>query len=103
MRVFRVLARLKVLRGTPLDPFGRTGERRMERALIAEYEADLDRLLAGLTPETRAVAAERAALPLDIRGFGHVKARSAAAAAERRAALMAAFEAGGGDSRLAAE
>ena len=103
MPVFRILARLKVLRGTPLDPFGRTEERRMERALIADYEADLDRLIAGLTPETRAIAAERAALPLEIRGFGHVKAGAAAAAAERRAALMAAFEAGGGDSRLAAE
>jgi indolepyruvate ferredoxin oxidoreductase len=103
MPVFRVLARLKILRGTPLDPFGRTEERRMERALIAEYEADLDRMIAGLTPETRAIAAERAALPLDIRGFGHVKAHAAAAAAERRAALMAAFDAGAGDSRLAAE
>ncbi|PJN92441.1 hypothetical protein CNY89_29670, partial [Amaricoccus sp. HAR-UPW-R2A-40] len=45
--------------GTALDPFGRTEERRMERGLIAEYEADIDRLQAALTPETRAVALAR--------------------------------------------
>jgi indolepyruvate ferredoxin oxidoreductase len=103
MRVFRVLARAKGLRGTPLDPFGRSEERRMERRLIAEYEVDLERMIAGLTPATREIVLERAALPLEIRGFGHIKARAAAAAAERRATLMAAFEAGGTPQRHAAE
>ncbi|MBP7003665.1 indolepyruvate ferredoxin oxidoreductase family protein [Amaricoccus sp.] len=95
LTAMKLLARLKGLRGTPLDPFGRTEERRMERALIAEYEADMDRLTAGLTPATRDIVLERASLPLEIRGFGPVKAAAAAAAADRRAALLAEFDAGG--------
>jgi indolepyruvate ferredoxin oxidoreductase len=95
LRAMKLLARFKGLRGTPLDPFGRTEERRMERALIAQYEADVDRLQAGLTPATLPAAVELAALPLEIRGFGHVKAGAAQAAAARRAELLAAFEAGG--------
>lgn len=91
----KLLARFKGLRGTAFDPFGRTEERRMERGLIAEYEADLDRLQAALTPSTRAVALELARLPLEIRGFGPVKAKAAEAAAARRAELLAAFAAGG--------
>jgi indolepyruvate ferredoxin oxidoreductase len=103
MRAFRLLAKFKALRGTALDPFGRTEERRMERRLIADYEADLERLLAGLAPETQAIAVARAALPLEIRGFGHVKAKAAEAAEARRAELMAAFAAGGTPRRHAAE
>ncbi len=56
---FPVLAKLKGLRGTPFDPFGGHAERKTERALIADYEAGLDRLLAGLTPERTALAAAR--------------------------------------------
>lgn len=67
----------------------------MERGLIAEYEADLDRMQAALTPEVRDIAVERARLPLEIRGFGPVKAQAAEAAALRRAELLAAFAAGG--------
>jgi indolepyruvate ferredoxin oxidoreductase len=103
LRAFKILARFKGLRGTPLDPFGRTAERRMERRLIADYEADLDRLIAGLTPATREVAIARAALPLEIRGFGHIKARAAEVAEARRAELMASFDAGGPAQRHAAE
>ena len=55
------------------DIFGRTAERRTERRLIAEYEAVLDEIANGLTPQNHAVAVELAALPLEIRGFGHVK------------------------------
>ena len=84
---FRWLARFKGLRGTALDPFGRTEERRTERALIAEYEGDVQRLLAGLTPERHALAAEIARLPMQIRGFGHVKERHLAAARAQREAL----------------
>lgn len=93
--VFRVLARLKGLRGTRWDVLGRTAERRMERALITEYEADMAEVLAGLTPEWMAVARELAELPLTIRGFGPVKEANAKQAAARRAALLAAFRAGG--------
>jgi indolepyruvate ferredoxin oxidoreductase len=100
---FALLGRLKVLRGTPFDPFGRAAERRMERALIAEYERDMDRVLAGLAPATRDIALALAALPLDIRGFGHVKAAAAEAAAHRRRELLAPFEAGGWPRARAAE
>lgn len=75
----RVLARLKGLRGTPLDLFGRTQERRIERALIGEYRAAIDEVLAGLEPGRHALALEIARLPERIRGFGHVKARHLAA------------------------
>ncbi|MEL6477966.1 MAG: indolepyruvate ferredoxin oxidoreductase family protein [Pseudomonadota bacterium] len=90
---FRVLARFKFLRGTPFDPFGRTEERRMERRMIADYEALAEELLAA--PEAmRPVAIELARLPLKIRGFGHVKERNAKAAAEERAALLTQLRAG---------
>ncbi|MBP7241878.1 indolepyruvate ferredoxin oxidoreductase family protein [Amaricoccus sp.] len=95
LKAMKALARFRGLRGTALDPFSRTAERRMERALIAEYEADMDRLAAALTPATRDVAVELAALPLEIRGFGPVKEAAAAAAASRRAALLAEFDSGG--------
>ncbi|MCP5433155.1 MAG: indolepyruvate ferredoxin oxidoreductase family protein [Alphaproteobacteria bacterium] len=84
---FGVLARLKGLRGTPFDPFGRTAERRLERALIAQYEADIARLLAELTPERLGLAAAIAGLPERIRGFGPVKEASAARAAAERERL----------------
>ncbi|NKE69034.1 indolepyruvate ferredoxin oxidoreductase family protein [Ramlibacter sp. RBP-2] len=78
--VFRVLARLKGLRGTPLDIFGRTEERRTERALIGEYRASIEQVLAGLNAGNHALAVEIARIPDQIKGFGHVKARNLAAA-----------------------
>jgi indolepyruvate ferredoxin oxidoreductase len=63
------------LRGTAFDPFGRTEERRTERALIAEYRACIEELLAGLSAANHAAAVEIARLPEQIRGYGHVKAR----------------------------
>jgi indolepyruvate ferredoxin oxidoreductase len=86
-----------------LDIFGYSEERRMERALIAEYERDMDRVQAGLRPETRDIVLALAELPLEIRGFGHVKAAAAEAAAVRRAELLAAFDAGGWPAAQAAE
>ncbi|MBR3369724.1 MAG: indolepyruvate ferredoxin oxidoreductase family protein [Rhodobacteraceae bacterium] len=93
MRAFGVLARFKVLRGTVLDPFGATPERRMERQLIRDYETLMPRILADVTPQTHDIALELAQLPLQIRGFGPVKHRNATAAAQRRAELLAAFDA----------
>lgn len=101
--LLRLLARLKGLRGTRFDPFGRTEERKLERALIAEYEADLAHMLAGFNADNRAIAVERARLPLDIRGFGPVKMAAARQAAERRDALMAAFGQAGTPRAHAAE
>ncbi|MBT9383960.1 indolepyruvate ferredoxin oxidoreductase family protein [Pseudooceanicola sp. CBS1P-1] len=86
-RGFKVLKAMKVLRGTPLDPFGRTEERRMERALIADFEAEVQGLIAGLSPETHARAVQIAALPQMIRGFGPVKEASVTAYRAARAKL----------------
>ncbi len=90
--VFRALAPLRRLRGTPLDVFGRTAERQMERRLIVRFETVLARLAAKLDLRNADVALEIARLPQDIRGFGHVKAERAATAEARLAALLADFE-----------
>ena len=77
--LFKLLARLRGLRGTVLDVFGRTEERRTERALIDEYRRTVEDLVARLNPGNHALAVEIAALPDKIRGYGHVKARNLAA------------------------
>ena len=77
---FRVLARLKGLRGTPLDLFGRSEERRTERALIGQYRDSIDHVLASLDAGNHALAVEIARIPEQIKGFGHVKERNLAAA-----------------------
>jgi indolepyruvate ferredoxin oxidoreductase len=93
LRLMRHLARLKRLRGTPFDPFGYTAERRLERRLIAEYEAVLEEALRHLTPANHDVAVELARLPEQIRGFGHVKARHLGVAKRRESELLAALRA----------
>jgi indolepyruvate ferredoxin oxidoreductase len=92
--LFRILARLKFLRGTPFDPFGRSLERRTERKLITDYEAMLDNVLASLTPDNHHIAVGLAAIPEKIRGFGHVKQRHLAAAKADEAVLLEQFRAG---------
>ena len=77
---FRLLARLKGLRGTAFDVFGRTVERRTERALIQQYRESIDRVLVALDAGNHALAVEIARIPEQIKGFGHVKERSLAAA-----------------------
>ena len=89
LSAFGVLARLRFLRGTALDVFGRTEERRMERALIGEYEALVDELLSRLDTDNHALAVELASVPEEIRGYGHVKARNVEAARVTQAALLA--------------
>ena len=91
--MFLKLAKLKWLRGTPFDPFGRTAERKMERALIKEYERDMAEVLKTMRPDTRDAAIALAALPLDIRGFGPVKEANARKAAKRREELLAVLRA----------
>ncbi len=90
---FRILARLRWLRGTWLDVFGYTAERRMERRLIEEYEAVIETLLAGLSTANLALAVEIAALPQKMRGFGHVKLRNVEAARRKQSELLGAFRA----------
>ena len=70
---FGLLARLKWLRGSPLDPFGHGEERRTERALIEEYREAIESLLPHISRENYARAVTIAALPDSVRGFGHVK------------------------------
>ena len=88
-----VLARLKFLRGTALDVFGRTAERRMERALIIQYEDSLRQVTQGLTPHTLDVAVQIARLPEDIRGYGHVKARHVQSVQARWTTLLSTWSA----------
>jgi len=93
--VFRGLARLKRLRGTALDPFGYTAERRLERALIVRYEATVAEILDRLSPATLANAVELAALPMEIRGFGPVKERALTAVDPRWRTLEERLRGGG--------
>ena len=93
MRVFAVLARFKRLRGTMLDPFGYTQERRTERRLIERYEQVVSTLLDGLDHTNHAIAVEIASLPDRIRGFGHVKAQSLEDAERREAELLGRYKA----------
>jgi len=85
---FRVLAALRGLRGTVLDPFGHTGERRTERELIHEYRACIEEILHTLSTSNLTLALEIASLPEGIRGYGHVKARNLHAVRAKWAALM---------------
>jgi indolepyruvate ferredoxin oxidoreductase len=77
---FRILSTLRGLRGTAFDIFGRTDERKTERALIGEYRASIEQVLAVLTADNHALAVEIARIPEQIKGFGHVKERNLAAA-----------------------
>jgi len=86
---FKLLARLKGLRGTPLDVFGYSEERKAERALIGEYRASIDELLQGLSADKLPLAIEIARIPEEIRGYGHVKERHLAAARPKWQGLMA--------------
>jgi len=103
MRVFSLLAKFKVLRGTALDPFGYTAERRTERRLIPDYEQLLDEICAHLTPGNHRIAVELAMIPEKIRGFGPVKQRHLAAAKAEEAGLREQFRAGGPGLLRAAE
>ncbi len=93
LSAFGLLAKFKGLRGTPLDLFGYSAERRRERALIGEYEATVENLIAGLESDNHGLAVEIAEVPLAMRGFGHVKEANIACAKEREAELLAAFRA----------
>ena len=90
--VFRALAACRGLRGTRWDPFGYTAERRAERRIRDRYLTDVERLAAGLTPDTLALAVEIAALPERIRGYGPVKEKAIGEAEAERARLFAALE-----------
>jgi indolepyruvate ferredoxin oxidoreductase len=88
---FKVLAKLRFLRGTALDIFGYTDERRGERQLIQDYERAVEELLAKLAPDNHGLAVQIASIPEEIRGYGHVKARHLAAAKAKEAKLLQAW------------
>ena len=98
---FTVLAKLKGLRGSGFDPFGRSEERKTERALIGEYRAAIDELLATLSAERLALAIDIARIPEDIRGYGHVKARHLLAARTKWQGLTAQWRGGGRGQKAA--
>ncbi|MBC9878688.1 indolepyruvate ferredoxin oxidoreductase family protein [Bradyrhizobium sp. INPA01-394B] len=98
IHAFRVLARLKFLRGGAFDPFARAEERRTERNLIADYLAMIDQRIAGLKAEQIPLLVRLARVPEIIRGFGHVKEANVKLAAAEKARLEAELE----NSRFAA-
>jgi indolepyruvate ferredoxin oxidoreductase len=102
-RPLRLLARMRFLRGTPFDPFGYSAERRMERRLIRDYEADMAEVLPKLGDDTRDAIVALAELPLSIRGFGPVKDANAEKAARRREELLSVIRQGGAPLARAAE
>jgi indolepyruvate ferredoxin oxidoreductase len=91
IKAFAVLARMRHHRGSLIDVFGRTAHRRRERALIGEYEAVVDEILARLALHNHALAVDLARVPDGIRGYGHVKERHIAAAKASEAELLARF------------
>ncbi|MBV1927631.1 MAG: indolepyruvate ferredoxin oxidoreductase family protein, partial [Rhodobacteraceae bacterium] len=99
----KVLKSFKSLRGTPLDVFGYSAERKLERALIRQYELDMKKVLRKITPETREAVAALAALPMEIRGFGPVKMANEAKAAKRREELLISIRDNGSGLARAAE
>ena len=101
--LFALLAKFKVLRGTAFDPFGYSTERKTERALVRDYEALLDEVLAKLDAGNHHIAVGLAAIPEKIRGFGHVKMRHLKAAKADEAVLLDQFRAGPAPLLKAAE
>jgi indolepyruvate ferredoxin oxidoreductase len=94
LKVFAVLAKFKFLRGTPLDPFGYTAERRMERKLVADYQSLIETFARELTTANYATAVALASIPDKIRGFGPVKERSIAMLEAEQQSLYEHFRAG---------
>jgi indolepyruvate ferredoxin oxidoreductase len=91
LRAFQILSKFRRLRGTPLDIFGYTRERRVERRLIVEYEVIVETLLRSLGHDNHALAIEIASLPERIRGYGHVKEQHLKAAKARETELLAMY------------
>ena len=91
MSAFKLLAKLRFLRGTPFDIFGYTAERRGERRLVADYAALMGEISTTLTPANHALALDLARIPERIRGYGHVKEANLAAAKRDEAGLLATF------------
>ncbi|MBL4740555.1 MAG: indolepyruvate ferredoxin oxidoreductase family protein [Sneathiella sp.] len=94
MTAFKILSKFKFLRGTGLDPFGKTDERKTEIALIEEYEKTIIEIANSLTTQNISLAIEIAEIPESIRGFGHVKERHLVAAKAERENLLSRYKSG---------
>jgi indolepyruvate ferredoxin oxidoreductase len=101
LSAFRFLSRLRTLRGTPFDIFGRTPERRAERALPAEYRDSMEQVIASLDAANHSLALEIARIPEQIKGFGHVKERNLTAARDQWQQLMGQWRQPPGERRAA--
>jgi indolepyruvate ferredoxin oxidoreductase len=98
LNAFGWLAKLKFLRGTSFDPFGRTAERKMERQLVEDYFAMIDQRMASLKPQQIPLLVRIARIPETIRGYGHIKEENIKKATAEKARLEAELE----NSRFAA-
>jgi indolepyruvate ferredoxin oxidoreductase len=94
IHAFRLLARLKFLRGTALDPFGYTAERQTERRLIDDYRTMIELRTATLKREQIPILAKLARLPEAIRGYGHIKEQAISKSLAEKARLEAELENG---------
>ena len=88
MPVFKILSKFKFLRGTLLDPFGKTKERKMERFLINQYINDINKILNELNTKNISLAVQIASIPEMIRGYGHVKEENMIKAEIKRKELL---------------
>ena len=86
--VFKVLSKLKFLRGTILDPVGKTKERKMERFLISQYKEDINKILQEVNSKNISLAVQIASIPEMIRGYGHVKEEHMKKASIKRSQLL---------------
>jgi len=102
LKAMRMLAKMKGLRGSALDPFARTHDRKLDRRLIADYERVIEEVLAKLDAANHDTAVELAQLPEQMRGFGPVRERYVANAKKREATLLDALRNGGGATPSAA-
>src|SRR6185369_8858244 len=89
LTVFRLLASLRFLRGTALDPFRGSEDRKLERRLLVEYERNMEELVACLTVQNHSLAVDIASIPEDIRGYGRIRAKSALVAKQKEEKLLA--------------
>ena len=103
MSAFKLLARLRFLRGTPFDIFGYSAERKRERQLIADYEATIDELLGKLNHNNHGLAVAIASIPEHVRGYGHVKEAHLEKAKAEEEALLRAFRSPDAPTAEAAE
>jgi indolepyruvate ferredoxin oxidoreductase len=102
LQVMKIMARLRGVRGSWLDPFRKSADRVLDRELLARYEADLDAALVDLSAETHEAVTKLASLPQSIRGYGYVREAQAASAAAKREDIIAQIKmARGRESRAA--